>query len=240
MGHSPHTVLLVDPDDASVRLIAPGLEAAGFRTGHVRDGRTAIEQLRVDPPDLVLLELVLPDQPGLEVCRQLRERAAVPILVVTSLDSELDVAVALEVGADDYLVKPVDLRELLARLRGLVRRAEELERRQRPTTVIQVGDVRLDRVAHAVWVDGRRVELTLKEFAVLRILLERAGRIVPRRALLQEVWGQASGSAAPNRSATLDAHMKRLRAKLEGVGAADSRITTFRKLGYRYETEGPR
>jgi len=101
-----------------------------------------------------------------------------------------------------------------------------------------VGDVSLDRVAHAVWVGDRRVELTLKEFAVLRMLLERAGRIVPRRALLQEVWGEASpGSVTQGRSATLDAHMKRLRAKLEGVGAADSRITTFRKLGYRYETE---
>jgi DNA-binding response OmpR family regulator len=145
------------------------------------------------------------------------------------------------VGADDYVVKPVDLRELLARIRNLLRRAEESERRLRPATVLQVGDVRLDLAAHEVSVGDRRVELTLKEFAVLAILLERAGRIVSRRALLQDVW--ASGppdSPGPNRSATLDAHMKRLRAKLEGVGAADSRITTFRKLGYRYETEGPR
>jgi two-component system response regulator RegX3 len=239
MASTPHTVLIVDPDGDSVRPVAAGLEAAGFRTGHVCDGEAALGFVLRDPPDLVILELVLPDQPGLDVCRRLRERSPAPIVVVTSLDSELDVAVALEVGADDYVVKPVELREMLARIRNLLRRAEASERRLGPPTVLQVGDVRLDRSAHAVWVGDRRVALTLKEFAVLRILLERAGRIVPRRALLHDVWGpEPPGSAA--RSATLDAHMKRLRAKLEGVGAADSRITTFRKLGYRYETEGPR
>ncbi len=256
MGSTSHIVLIVDADDASVESVAGGLEAAGFRTARVSDGQSALAYFDHQPPDLVLLELELPDGPGLEVCRRLRERSAVPIVVVTSLDSELDVAVALEVGADDYVVKPVEAREMLARTRGLLRRAEEQERRQRPATLLVVGDVRLDRAAHAVRVGDRPVPLTLKEFAVLRILLERAGRIVPRRTLLQEVWGpdpqgrsgQGSGGQGPggpgsgttSRSATLDAHMKRLRAKLEGGGAAESRITTFRKLGYRYETEGPR
>jgi len=251
MGPTPHTVLIVDPDDASVQSIAAGLEAAGFRTSRAGDGDAAVASFERNRPDLVLLELMLPDRPGLEVCRQLRDRSPVPIMVVSTLDSELDVAVALEVGADDYVVKPLDPREMVARARGLLRRVEEQERRQRPTTVLRVGDVRLDRAAHAVWVADRRVDLTLKEFEVLRILLERAGRIVARRAILQEVWGADSpesgssgsgsqGSGPQSRSATLDAHMKRLRAKLEGVGAADSRITTFRKLGYRYETEGPR
>lgn len=246
MGPTPHTVLLVDPDDAGTETVASGLRAGGFHTVHVRDGATAVAQFDPAvaggaPPDLILLELVLPDQPGLEVCRRLRERSSVPIVIMTSLDSELDVAVALEVGADDYIIKPVDVRELLARARGLLRRAEEMQRRQRPVSELQVGNVRLDRAAHSVWVDDRRVDLTLKEFAVLSILLERAGRIVPRRTVLQEVWGPASAhSPRASRSATLDAHMKRLRAKLEGGGAANSRITTFRKLGYRYETEGPR
>ncbi|HVF13470.1 MAG TPA: response regulator transcription factor [Acidimicrobiales bacterium] len=247
MGTPPPTVLLVDPDDASVRAMGTGLEAAGLRTVRVGDGESAVELFAIDPPDLVLLELVLPDQPGLEVCRRLRERGPTPIVVLTSRYSELDVAVALEVGADDYVVKPVDERELLARVRGLLRRAQEQERRQRPTAVLQVGDVRLDLSAHAVWVGDRPVDLTLKEFAVLRMLLERAGRIVPRRTLVQEVWGPpdpgvagSAGSVPPGRSATLDAHMRRLRAKLEGGGAAASRITTFRKLGYRFETEEPR
>jgi DNA-binding response OmpR family regulator len=208
MGSTSHTVLIVDADDVSVERVATGLECAGFRTARARDGQAAIALFEHDPPDLVLLELELPDGPGLEVCRRLRERSPVPIMVVTGLDSELDVAVALEVGADDYVVKPVEDREMLARARGLLRRAEELERRQRPTTLLVVGDVRLDRAAHVVRVDDRSVQLTLKEFA--------------------------------SRSATLDAHMKRLRTKLEGGGAAGSRITTFRKLGYRYETEGPR
>ena len=247
MGPTPHTVLLVDADDAGTEIVAGGLRAAGFHTVRVPDGRAAVAYVDLalagegGPADLILLELVLPDQPGLEVCRRLRERSPVPIVIMTSLDSELDVAVALEVGADDYIIKPVDGRELLARARGLLRRAEEMQRRQRPESQLQVGDVRLDRAAHSVWVGDRRVDLTLKEFAVLCILLERAGRIVPRRTVLQEVWGPASPhSPSPSRSATLDAHMKRLRAKLEGVGAANSRITTFRKLGYRYETEGPR
>jgi two-component system, OmpR family, response regulator RegX3 len=241
MGSTSSTVLIVDADDDSVRPVAEGLRAAGFRIERVLDGEAAVASLAANPPDLVLLELVLPDQPGLEVCRRLRDRSPVPIVIVTSVDSELDVAVALEVGADDYVIKPVDLRELLARTRGLLRRAEDMQRRLRPAGILVVDDVRLDLAAHAVRVGDRTVELTLKEFAVLRLLLERAGRIVPRRRMLEEVWGPApQGSDAPDRSATLDAHMKRLRSKLEGVGAADSRITTFRKLGYRYETEDPR
>ncbi len=235
MAPSPPTVLIVDPDDACVRRVADGLAEAGFVSVHAPDGRAAVAAFHADPPDLVLLELVLPDQPGLDVCRRLRSASTVPIVVVTTVDSELEVAVALEVGADDYVVKPVDLRELRARARGLLRRAEEQQRRQEATSVVRVGDIRLDRSAHEVWVGDRRVELTLKEFGVLRILLERAGRIVPRRFLIQEVWGPGPQS----RAATLDAHLKRLRAKIEGGGADTSRITTFRKLGYRYESEGP-
>lgn len=219
--------------------VAGGLEAGGFAVVRVADGAAALAAFTdtADPPDAVLLELLLPDGPGLEVCRLLRSRSAVPIVVLTTLDSELDVAVALEVGADDYVVKPVDPRELRARLAGLLRRAEERERRRaQEPSVLRVGDVCLDRHAHTVCVGGRPVDLTLKEFGLLRVLLERAGRIVPRRTILQEVWGPGPPGT---RAATLDAHLKRLRAKLEGRGASGSRITTFRKLGYRYETEGP-
>ena len=244
MGPQPRSpiILLVDGDVDGARSLAEGLEEAGFTTTHAGDGDAALAAFATGRiPDLVLLELLLPDQPGLEVCRRLREQSDVPIVVVTSLDSELDVAVALEVGADAYLVKPVEIREVVARARALLARSRDGERRRTTPAVLRVGDVRLDRSAHTVWVGERRVDLTLKEFGVLRILLERAGRVVPRHALLQEVWGQVPGESTPPqaRAATLDAHMKRLRAKLEGGGAAASRITTFRKLGYRYETGAP-
>lgn len=236
MAPTPPTVLLVDADDESAGSIVGGLEEVGFHTRRARDGAAALAVVLTEPPDLVLLELVLPDRSGLELCRQLRERTSVPIVVLTGIESEVDVAVALEVGADAYVVKPVSMRELVARIRGLLRRADERQRREESASVLQVGDVRLDLAAHVVWVGDRRVELTMKEFSVLRVLLEHAGRIVSRRALVQEVWGPGT----QNRSATVDAHLKRLRAKLEGRGAADSRITTFRRLGYRYETEAPR
>jgi len=182
-------------------------------------------------PALVLLDVMLPKISGIDVCRELRARSRVPIIMVTAKTAEIDAVVGLEVGADDYVTKPFRLRELIARVRVALRRVPLAYEDGEHLEVIEVGDVRLDAGRHEVFVRGVPVALPLKEFELLELLMANAGRVLTRDVLIDRVWG-------PNYfgdTKTLDVHIKRLRSKIEADPANPSRIVTVRGVGYRYE-----
>jgi two-component system response regulator RegX3 len=196
-----------------------------------RDGFEALEQFDAVKPDLVLLDVMLPRLSGIDVCRQLRKRTQVPIIMVTAKSEEIDTVVGLEVGADDYVTKPYRLRELVARMRAVLRRAPGDQAGELGPAAVTVGEVSLDPDEHVVTVDGERVSLPLKEFELLHVLLANAGRVLPRETLIDRVWG----SDYVGDTKTLDVHVKRLRSKLEPDPAHPSRIVTIRGLGYKYQ-----
>ena len=226
------TVLVVEDEDSFVEALTIGLKREGFRVHVARDGAQALAVFDVVKPDLVLLDVMLPKVSGIDVCRELRTRSRVPIIMVTAKGSEIDTVVGLEVGADDYVTKPYRLRELVARIRAVLRR--------RPTDdfddvlsgeAVEVGDVALDPERHEVTIRGAAVSLPLKEFELLGILLENAGRVLTRETLIDRVWG----SDYVGDTKTLDVHIKRLRAKVEAEPSNPTRIVTIRGLGYKYE-----
>jgi two-component system response regulator RegX3 len=219
------TVFLVEDEDSFVEALTVGLKREGFRVQVAHDGAEALDLFDAVKPDLVLLDVMLPKISGVDVCRELRRRSAVPIIMVTAKGSEIDTVVGLEVGADDYVTKPYRLRELVARMRAVLRR--------RPSgDVLEVGDVRLDPERHEVEIRGEQVRLPLKEFELLEILLSNAGRVLPRETLIDRVWG----TDYVGDTKTLDVHIKRLRAKVEKDPAVPTRIVTIRGLGYKYDT----
>ena len=179
--------------------------------------------------DLVLLDLMMPGISGLEVCRQLRARSGVPIVMVTARDAEVDKVVGLEIGADDYVTKPFSHRELVARIRAVLRRGQE--QAVLLPDVVEVGGVRLDVERHQVVVDGNDVHLALREFELLELLLRNAGRVMTRGQLIDRIWG----SNYVGDTKTLDVHVKRLRAKVEQDPAEPRRLVTVRGLGYKFE-----
>ncbi len=183
-------------------------------------------------PDLVLLDVMLPKVSGVDVCRELRSRSKVPIIMVTAKSSEIDTVVGLEVGADDYVTKPYRLRELVARMRAVLRRmpAEGASPEPSPEAVT-VGDVTIDPERHEVRIRGDAVSLPLKEFELLWLLADNAGRVLTRDTLIDRVWG----SDYVGDTKTLDVHIKRLRAKVESEPSQPTRIVTIRGLGYKYE-----
>jgi two-component system response regulator RegX3 len=183
-------------------------------------------------PDLVLLDVMLPRISGIDVCRQLRKRSQVPIIMVTAKGAEIDTVVGLEVGADDYVTKPYRLRELVARMRAVLRRAPHDRFDDLSDGVLEVADVRLDPDRHEVVIRGEPVAMPLKEFELLAILLANAGRVLTRDTLIDRVWG----SDYVGDTKTLDVHVKRLRSKIETDPANPTRIVTIRGLGYRYES----
>ncbi len=225
------TVLVVEDEESFVDALTVGLEREGFRVRVARDGAEALDLFDVVRPDVVLLDVMLPRVSGLDVCRQIRNRSSVPIIMVSAKTSELDTVVGLEVGADDYVPKPFRLRELIARIRAALRRAPG-EGPEPAPTVLEVGDVRLDPERHEAWVRGAPVSLPLKEFELLALLLEHAGRVLTRETLIDRIWGYDYVGDTK----TLDVHVKRLRAKVEDDPAAPTRITTIRGLGYKFET----
>ncbi|HUQ63037.1 MAG TPA: response regulator transcription factor [Acidimicrobiales bacterium] len=223
-------VLVVEDEESFVEALTIGLKKEGFRVNVARDGAEALTLFDASQPDVVLLDVMLPRISGIDVCRDIRARSRVPIVMVSAKTSEIDTVVGLEVGADDYISKPYRLRELVARLRAALRRAPG------PSVpvsvdVLEVGDVRLDPERHEVFVRGARTELPLKEFELLHLLLENAGRVLTRDALIDRVWGLDYVGDTK----TLDVHVKRLRAKVEDNPARPSRIITIRGLGYKYE-----
>ncbi len=231
---SQPTVFVVEDEASFVEALQIGLTREGFRVEVATDGMEAIERFAQVKPDLVLLDVMLPRVSGIDVCRHIRSQSSVPIIMVTAKSSEIDTVVGLEVGADDYVTKPYRIRELVARIRALLRRAGgdttgEIERSN--TSTLRVGDVTLDPDEHRLTVRGEEVTVPLKEFEVLQLLLANAGRVLTREVLIDRVWG----SDYVGDTKTLDVHIKRLRAKIEPDPSSPTRIVTIRGLGYKYE-----
>ncbi|MBA3653316.1 MAG: response regulator transcription factor [Actinobacteria bacterium] len=225
------TVLVVDDEKSFTEALTVGLKREGFAVHVAADGPQALALFDVVQPDVVLLDLMLPGISGLEVCRQIRARSAVPIVMVTAKDAEIDTVVGLEVGADDYVTKPYRMRELVARMRAVMRRAPKSSQDDVSGERLDVGDVQLDPERHEVTVRGDEVKLPLKEFELLELLLANAGRVLTRDTLIDRVWG----ATYVGDTKTLDVHIKRLRGRIEDDPARPTRITTIRGLGYRFE-----
>jgi two-component system response regulator RegX3 len=222
-------ILVVEDEESYSDPLSYMLGREGYEVVVAPDGPSALDEFARRGADLVLLDLMLPGLSGTEVCRQLRQRSNVPVIMLTAKDSEIDKVVGLELGADDYVTKPYSGRELLARIKAVLRRHTEPEELL-PATV-EAGPVRMDVERHTVTVDGQPVSLPLKEFELLEILLRNAGRVLTRGQLIDRVWG----SDYVGDTKTLDVHIKRLRAKIEPDPTAPRHIVTVRGLGYKFE-----
>ena len=226
-------VMVVEDEPSFVEALTIGLNREGFRVVAVTDGFEALQRFDDVSPDIVLLDVMLPKLSGIDVCRQLRKRSQVPIIMVTAKGAEIDTVVGLEVGADDYITKPYRMREVIARMRAVLRRApgDGASASDLSPGSLAVGDVVLDPDEHRVTIDGEDVALPLKEFELLHLLLANAGRVLPRETLIDRVWG----SDYVGDTKTLDVHIKRLRSKIEVDPSAPTRIVTIRGLGYKFE-----
>lgn len=222
-------VLVVEDEESFSDALSFMLRKEGFEVGIASTGTDAVTLFDQHGADVVLLDLMLPGMSGTEVCRALRQRSSVPIIMVTAKDGEVDKVVGLELGADDYVTKPFSSRELVARIRAVLRRAGEPE--ELMPAVLEAGRVRMDVDRHVVTVDGEPVTMPLKEFELLEILLRNAGRVLTRGMLIDRVWG----SDYVGDGKTLDVHVKRLRAKIETDPAMPRHLITVRGLGYKFE-----
>ena len=232
MTTSQPTVLIIEDEESFIDALEVGLRREGFVTRVAKDGPEALSLFDAVQPDLVLLDLMLPGMSGIDVCRQIRLKSRTPVIMVTAKDSELDTVVGLEVGADDYVTKPYRLRELVARMRAVLRRAPHASVTSMSEEVLEVGDIRLDVARHELTVRGEQVPLPRKEFELLEALMANAGRVLTREALLDQVWG----TDYVGDTKTLDVHVKRLRGKIETDTARPSLLTTIRGVGYRFES----
>ena len=222
-------VLVVEDEESFSDALSFMLRREGYEVGIATDGAEALAEFDRHGADLVLLDLMLPGIPGTEVCRTLRQRSSVPIIMVTAKDGEVDKVVGLELGADDYVTKPFSSRELVARIRAVLRRKGEPE--DLLPSVIEVGPIRVDVDRHVVVVRGETVAMPLKEFDLLEILMRNAGRVLTRSQLIDRVWG----SDYVGDTKTLDVHVKRLRAKIEEDPSNPVILQTVRGLGYKVE-----
>ncbi|MBM3690010.1 MAG: response regulator transcription factor [Actinobacteria bacterium] len=222
-------VLVVEDEESFSDALSFMLRREGYEVGIATDGAEALAEFDRHGADLVLLDLMLPGIPGTEVCRTLRQRSSVPIIMVTAKDGEVDKVVGLELGADDYVTKPFSSRELVARIRAVLRRKGEPEAML--PSVIEVGPIRVDVDRHVVVVRGETVAMPLKEFDLLEILMRNAGRVLTRTQLIDRVWG----SDYVGDTKTLDVHVKRLRAKIEADPSQPAILQTVRGLGYKIE-----
>ncbi|GAB3206881.1 response regulator [Marinactinospora thermotolerans] len=222
-------VLVVEDEESYSDALSYMLRKEGFEVAVAPTGTVALETFDRTGADLVLLDLMLPGLSGTEVCRTLRQKSNVPVIMLTAKDSEIDKVVGLELGADDYVTKPFSSRELVARIRAVLRRRGEDETLL-PTT-LEAGPVRMDVERHVVTVRGENVQLPLKEFELLEVLLRNAGRVLTRMQLIDRVWG----ADYVGDTKTLDVHIKRLRAKIETDPGNPRFIVTVRGLGYKFE-----
>ena len=227
------TVFIVEDEDAFIEALDIGLQREGFRVEVARDGAEALLNFESVKPDIVLLDVMLPKVSGTDVCREIRKKSQVPIIMVSAKGSEIDTVVGLEVGADDYIVKPYRLRELVARIRAALRRSSltQSEIDEVGIGTVRVGDVQIDPEQHMVTVRGTVTKLPLKEFELLYVLMANAGRVMTRENLIDRVWG----SDYYGDTKTLDVHIKRLRSKIEVDPANPVNVVTIRGLGYKYE-----
>tara|TARA_B100001758_G_C18277628_1_gene539868 strand:+ start:171 stop:872 length:702 start_codon:yes stop_codon:yes gene_type:complete len=231
------SILVVDDEPVFIEALTISLEREGFGVIAAADGPAALKAISEKDPDLILLDVMLPGMSGIDVCREVRKSSSVPVIMVTAKGEEIDAVVGLEVGADDYITKPYRLRELIARIRAILRRSENSPKEDETTSnpeVLVEGAVRLDLERHELSVDGELVSLALREFELLSYLMENSGRVVTRESLMQNVWGwDYIGDTK-----TIDVHVKRLRSKIESDPSAPLRISTIRGVGYRYERSG--
>lgn len=226
------TILLIEDEPAFLEAMTRGLEREGYSVTTAINGAAALEAFRSSQPDLILLDLMLPGRmSGIDVCREIRRESEVPIIVVTAKDDEMESVVLLEVGADDYVRKPFGMRELIARIRAILRRVSVPNNlTESDSDVIIDGSLVVDRAAHTVTVDGKEIQLPRKEFELLCVLVENSGRVLTRQRLIDKVWGYDYVGDTK----TLDVHIKRLRAKIETDPATPTKIVTLRGVGYKY------
>ena len=222
-------VLVVEDEESFSDALSFMLRKEGFEVGIAATGPDAVTAFDQHGADVVLLDLMLPGMSGTEVCRTLRQKSNVPIIMVTAKDGEVDKVVGLELGADDYVTKPFSSRELVARIRAVIRRTGEPE--ELLPQVLEAGPVRMDVERHVVTVDGDTVTMPLKEFELLELLLRNAGRVLTRGMLIDRIWG----SDYVGDGKTLDVHVKRIRAKIEPDPAVPVHLVTVRGLGYKFE-----
>jgi DNA-binding response OmpR family regulator len=227
------TIMLVDDEESIQKLLTYPLEREGYTVIQARDGEEALRRFAEQPVDLVVLDVMLPRLDGLEVCRRLRTGSAVPIIMLTARDDEVDKVLGLELGADDYITKPFSIRELRSRIRAVLRRAG-LRADRAADGLIEAGMLVIDPSKRAVTVDGERAQLTYVEFEVLHTLASHPGRVYSRQALLEAVWGDS----AYREPRTIDVHIRHLREKIEPDPREPAYIFTVRGVGYRFRDAG--
>ena len=223
-------VLLIEDDQDALEMLAAALKDDGFECLTAQTGQEGLARERTQSPHLVVLDLMLPDMDGFDVCRQVRTHSTVPIMVVTGKDELVDRVVGLEVGADDYLVKPFGTREFAARVQAMLRRVDEYTQPVRPANVLDFGEVRVDQEKHEVMVRGEPTHFTKKEFELLLCLAENEGRVMRSSDLLKRIWDYDDNI----RSRTLDVHIGRVRAKIERRPSTPAIIVTVPCIGYKF------
>lgn len=228
-------ILVVDDEEALVRLLTYNLKKEGFITIPAYDGVEALRKITEEKPDLIILDLMLPGKDGLEICREVRAQGVkTPIIMLTARDEEIDKVVGLEMGADDYVTKPFSVRELSARVKAVLRRNRQMEEKADASSIITVGEFALKSESYEVYYKDKLLELTLKEYELLELLIKNRGRVLKRDYLLQVLWDYAE----PVNTRVLDVHISKLREKIEPDSKNPRYIKTIRGVGYKFEVSG--
>ncbi len=225
-------ILVVDDEESLVRLITYNLNKEGFNTIYLYEGTNAVETAKTEVPDLIILDLMLPGKDGLEICKEIRaNRIKTPIIMLTAKDEEIDKILGLELGADDYITKPFSVRELIARVKAVLRRNNALNEPDHESGIFTVGDFTIKPEKYEIYKDGQLLELTLKEYELLEILLRNKGRVLKRDYLLEVLWDYTESV----NTRVLDVHVSKLRDKIEDDAKSPNFIKTVRGIGYKFE-----